>query len=79
DPVRHDAGRSPGGHPGLVYLRLHGSPRMYYSAYDRPLLDALAVRLEKAVASDANVWCVFDNTASGAAVADALYLLDRLR
>lgn len=73
DPVRFDAGRWPGGDPALVYLRLHGSPRMYYSAYERPLLDALAARLSLAAASGAKVWCVFDNTASGAAVTDALY------
>ncbi|MDB5964537.1 MAG: hypothetical protein JWQ72_1037 [Polaromonas sp.] len=73
DPVRFDAGRWPGGDPGTVYVRLHGSPRMYYSAYPRPLLDALAVRLQLAAASDSSVWCVFDNTASGAAVDDALY------
>ena len=33
DPVRHDPGRWPGGFDRLVYLRLHGSPRVYYSAY----------------------------------------------
>lgn len=74
DPVLFYAGRDPGGHPGVVYVRLHGSPRMYYSAYARDVLDALIVRLQLEAASDASVWCVFDNTASGAAVPDALYL-----
>jgi len=74
DPVLFDAGRAPGGDPALVYVRLHGSPRMYYSAYAPQVLDALLVRLEHEAASDASVWCVFDNTASGAAVPDALYL-----
>ena len=73
DPVLHPGGDCPGGDSGLVYVRLHGSPRMYYSAYARPVLDALAVRLQEAAASDAVVWCVFDNTAEGAAVSDALY------
>lgn len=73
DPVMFDEGRWPGGDPGLVYVRLHGSPRMYYSAYERRVLDALAVRLQHAAASDASAWCIFDNTASGAATADALY------
>jgi uncharacterized protein YecE (DUF72 family) len=73
DPIVHEAGRIPGGFAGLVYVRLHGSPRMYYSAYERALLDALIVRLEIAARSDASVWCIFDNTAEGAAVADALY------
>ena len=74
DPVLFDAGREPGGWPSLVYVRLHGSPRMYYSAYGRDVLDALIVRLQLEAASDASVWCVFDNTANGAAVPDALYL-----
>ncbi|AYQ27543.1 MULTISPECIES: DUF72 domain-containing protein [unclassified Polaromonas] len=74
DPVMFDAGRAPGGDPGLVYVRLHGSPRMYYSAYAPAVLDALIVRLKLAAASDASLWCIFDNTASGAAVPDALYL-----
>jgi uncharacterized protein YecE (DUF72 family) len=74
DPVMFDEGRAPGGHPGVVYVRLHGSPRMYYSAYAPAVLDALIVRLKLAAASDASVWCIFDNTASGAAVPDALYL-----
>ncbi len=73
DPVMFDAGRWPGGYSGTVYVRLHGSPRMYYSAYARSVLDALAVRLRLAAASDAMVWCIFDNTASGAATDDALY------
>ena len=74
DPVLFDAGRAPGGDPSLVYVRLHGSPRMYYSTYAPQVLDALLVRLEHEAASDASVWCVFDNTANGAAVPDALYL-----
>lgn len=75
DPVRHDAGRWPGGWPQHVYLRLHGSPRMYYSAYANDVLRALAVRMREAEAQGAEVWCIFDNTASGAAAGDALELL----
>ena len=81
DPVLFDAGRLPGGDPSVVYVRLHGSPRMYYSAYSRPVLDALAARLEQAAQAGAEVWCIFDNTASGAAIEDALYtyrLLNRI-
>ncbi len=78
DPVVHEAGDKPGGYAALLYVRLHGSPRMYYSAYQRDWLDALAVRLDRAAAADENVWCVFDNTAAGAAVTDALYTLQRL-
>ncbi|MCZ8258035.1 MAG: DUF72 domain-containing protein [Polaromonas sp.] len=78
DPVMFDAGRAPGGDTGLVYVRLHGSPRMYYSAYAPAVLDALIVRLQLAAASDVSLWCIFDNTASGAAVPDALYLTNGL-
>lgn len=74
DPVRHDPGRWPGGWDGLVYLRLHGSPRMYYSAYPPDLLRALAARMRAAADEGTEVWCIFDNTASGAATADALAL-----
>ncbi|MDB5889895.1 MAG: hypothetical protein JWP47_726 [Polaromonas sp.] len=64
----------PGGDRGIAYLRLHGSPRVYYSAYQPPVLDGLAARLEQAAAAGADVWCIFDNTASGAAIDNALYL-----
>jgi uncharacterized protein YecE (DUF72 family) len=74
DPVRHEAGRWPGGWPRRVYLRLHGSPRMYYSPYETAQLQALADRMLQAQADGAEVWCLFDNTASGAAAADALQL-----
>ncbi|MBA3593286.1 MAG: DUF72 domain-containing protein [Pseudomonadota bacterium] len=74
DPVLHDAGSAPGGWPGLVYLRLHGSPRMYYSSYAPALLQALAAKLREAAECGADVWCIFDNTASGAAVSNALEL-----
>lgn len=78
DPVRHDAAGSPGGWPQRVYLRLHGSPRMYYSPYEGPQLQALADRMLQAEADGAEVWCIFDNTASGAATANALELLQLL-
>lgn len=71
DPVRHEPGRRPGGWPGLVYLRLHGAPRMYYSSYEPDLLRALAGRMAQ---ESEEVWCIFDNTASGAATGNALDL-----
>ncbi len=79
DPVLHAAGRTPGGWPGLVYLRLHGSPRMYHSPYDTATLQALALKLRESADGGAEVWCIFDNTASGAAVSNALALLDKGR
>lgn len=77
DPARVPAAGEAGGWPGTVYYRLHGSPRIYYSAYDEAYLRALAIRLEAARGTADAVWCIFDNTASGAATGNALALLDR--
>jgi uncharacterized protein YecE (DUF72 family) len=77
DPARVPAAAEPGGWDGLAYWRLHGSPRMYWSAYDDAYLKALSERLRGSNPTDA--WCVFDNTTSGAAADDALRLLDLLR
>ncbi|MET0294642.1 MAG: DUF72 domain-containing protein [Phenylobacterium sp.] len=76
DPARHPAAARPGGWPGLAYWRLHGSPRMYYSAYGEAFLSALAEDLCANPARE--LWCVFDNTTSGAAAANALSLQERL-
>jgi len=74
DPVRHDPGRWPGGSPGRIYLRLHGSPRMYYSSYEPPVLQALALRIALALDEGREVWCIFDNTAGSAAAHNAVDL-----
>jgi uncharacterized protein YecE (DUF72 family) len=72
DPAPHPAAAAPGGWPGVAYWRLHGSPRMYFSSYDETALRILAGTLRSSAATQ--TWCVFDNTASGAAAADALGL-----
>jgi len=78
DPaVTPDAAR-PGGWPRLVYYRLHGSPRIYYSAYPTETLDALADALRTAAGRAAETWCILDNTAAGAATGDALGMQERL-
>ncbi len=74
DPVLVPGGERPGGWDGLRYHRLHGSPRVYYSTYGTDRLDTLAATLDAEVPT----WCVFDNTASGAATTDALALRTRL-
>jgi uncharacterized protein YecE (DUF72 family) len=66
----------PAGSPSLAYFRLHGSPRRYYSAYDEDFLNALAVEMEQL--KNRSVWCIFDNTASGNAMQNALELNARL-
>jgi uncharacterized protein YecE (DUF72 family) len=73
DPSPFREGEVPGGWPEVVYVRLHGSPRIYHSAYPEAYLEHLAQRLRRLCAT-ATVWCLFDNTASGAAVGDALTL-----
>ena len=73
DPACVPEAAAPGGWPGITYYRWHGSPRMYWSSYDDERLRALASALG-ASGAPGNAWCIFDNTASGAAAANALTL-----
>jgi uncharacterized protein YecE (DUF72 family) len=73
DPSTNDAGGIPAGWTSLRYWRWHGSPKIYYSAYDDARLSDLAVHAATS-ADAATSWCIFDNTAAGHAVADALRL-----
>jgi uncharacterized protein YecE (DUF72 family) len=72
------AAAEPGGWGGLVYYRLHGSPKIYYSAYTDEYLESLGKTLTQAARS-AEVWCIFDNTAAFAATVNALDVLGRVR
>ena len=76
DPPPAHGAETPGGWDGLVYLRLHGSPRKYWSRYPPARIDALARQLRESGAPE--TWCMFDNTASGAALENAWELLERL-
>ena len=76
DPARAPAAAVPGGWPGLVYYRWHGTPEMYMSAYTTAAVEALAARVAPA-ARTVPTWCIFDNTARGAATMNALELLAR--
>jgi uncharacterized protein YecE (DUF72 family) len=78
DPPRFEDGGEPGGWRGLAYFRLHGSPRMYYSAYDDDYLQRLAEKLKALRRRRIPTWCIFDNTASGAAIGNALSVDDQL-
>lgn len=73
DPPRARHGDTPGGWRGLVYLRLHGSPDVYWSAYDAARLERLAAAIREQPPGT-EIWCVFDNTASGAAMRNACEL-----
>lgn len=72
DPAKIAGADAPGGFTGLTYWRLHGSPRIYYSAYESDFLENVAASLAEAVVDGAEAWCIFDNTASGAATGNAL-------
>jgi uncharacterized protein YecE (DUF72 family) len=74
DPVPVEGASDPGGWRGLVYYRLHGAPRIYYLRYDDAALAELKLRLEESRVRGADAWCIFDNTASGAAFGNALTL-----
>lgn len=78
DPPRAAADGQPGGWRGLRYWRLHGSPEIYRSTYDDRRLAVAAEDLADAASEGAQSWCVFDNTALGAATANALDLAELL-
>jgi uncharacterized protein YecE (DUF72 family) len=65
------------GYSKLIYLRMHGCPKIYYSAYSSSALAALASNVEKSIAQGKTVWCIFDNTANGEAIPNALELSQR--
>lgn len=73
DPTRIAGADKPGGWPGIVYYRLHGSPRKYWSAYEPGFLRGIAEAIRRAPPSTA-AWAIFDNTAGGAALENAWQL-----
>jgi uncharacterized protein YecE (DUF72 family) len=72
DPAPVPGADEPGGWRGLSYYRLHGSPRIYYSAYSSEYLAAVAEALARDAAAGIDTWCIFDNTTAFAATGDAL-------
>ena len=79
DPALIAAAGVPGGDRRLSYFRLHGSPRMYFSIYADRFLRALVRQLRAEQAAGAECWCIFDNTAHGGAVPNALRTRKLLR
>ncbi len=81
DPPRIGLREAPGGWLGptgdgrhaTVYYRLHGSPRVYWSSYPEDVLTAQAAAI-RAWPRSTDVWCIFDNTAAGAAIENAITL-----
>jgi uncharacterized protein YecE (DUF72 family) len=77
DPPPVPAAAVPAGSPRIAYFRLHGSPRKYWSRYDQGQIETLAAAVHSLSRAE-EVWCVFDNTASGAAIENACELRERL-
>ena len=75
DPAPVSGAEAPGGASHTAYIRLHGSPRMYYSNYDEVQLLDYAGRLAACRSLARNVWCIFDNTAAFHATPNALNLM----
>ncbi len=74
DPARVPGAAVSGGWRGLSYYRLHGSPIIYRSSYEPERLEAYARSIAADLDKGRNIWCIFDNTASSAAVGNALDL-----
>ena len=77
DPSPVPDATTPAGWPRVAYFRLHGSPRTYWSRYDERAIAALATTVER-ISTAEQIWCVFDNTASGSAIENAWELRERL-
>ena len=80
--VADPAAGQPGPHiptsSDATYVRLHGSPRIYYSRYPPEYVESVRRVLAAQAAAGKTCWCIFDNTASGEATANALELLHGL-
>ena len=74
DPPKPEGAASPGAAGGWRYFRLHGAPRMYYSAYDDASLAIFARELRACASRKHPAWCIFDNTAHSHAVENAARL-----
>jgi uncharacterized protein YecE (DUF72 family) len=79
DPAPTPGAGEPGGWRGLAYWRLHGSPDVYHSPYYARRIDHYAERIACSGSEAAPSWCIFDNTASFAALGNALGLDERLK
>jgi uncharacterized protein YecE (DUF72 family) len=78
DPPKPEGAEVPGSVGSWRYFRLHGAPRMYYSAYDDARLTTIADELRASASRRHSVWCIFDNTAHSHAVEDAVRLQELL-
>jgi uncharacterized protein YecE (DUF72 family) len=74
DPAKYEGAGQPPQSAPLVYYRLHGSPRMYYSAYTEQYLSELSSQIRALRSASREVWCIFDNTARHESWGNALRL-----
>jgi uncharacterized protein YecE (DUF72 family) len=78
DPPRAVSAKHPGGWGsaesahGLVYYRLHGAPRKYWSRYPPERIESWAAEILEWSVKGHEAWC---NTASGAALENAVEML----
>ena len=70
DPQPFEGAGTSDAYGGFSYYRWHGAPRTYYSSYERPRLEQFAISVHETNAGE--TWCIFDNTAAGAALRNAL-------
>lgn len=78
DPALVPQAGRPGGWQGLTYCRLHGAPRIYHSTYADDVIRDTLTRLSAHARNGSECWCMFDNTASGAATQNALTAMTML-
>ncbi len=62
---------------GVAYLRLHGTPVVYRSSYSEARIAQWADDVNR-WSANRDGWCVFDNTANGAATSNALEMARRM-
>jgi uncharacterized protein YecE (DUF72 family) len=78
DPELAPEGGKPAAFNRLAYYRLHGAPRVYYSEYAPELISEYAQQIGKFAERGVEVWCIFDNTALGAATRNSFELMNAL-
>jgi uncharacterized protein YecE (DUF72 family) len=72
DPALWPGAGEPGGARRLAYFRLHGQPRKYYSNYEESSVASLRAQVSAALRRASEAWVIFDNTALGHALGNAL-------
>ena len=80
--IADPAAGQPGPHvptTDATYIRLHGAPRIYYSAYPPEALADVEAQIVRMAKSGVPLWCIFDNTAEGHSVPNALDVLRAVR